>query len=102
MVGNGSRLQGVILAHQPVRHTTSGSSRKYVATGTTRWHTAEIEHRSSMAPQQKAAFRPLTRDEHTSLKRTAKAHSERLDQVRRAAALLAVIVVWQKPFSRLI
>jgi transposase len=43
-----------------------------------------------MAPQQKAALRPLTRDEHISLERTAKAQSERVDRGRRAHALLAV------------
>ena len=43
-----------------------------------------------MAPQQKAALRPLTTDEYLRLNRTAKAHSERMDQSRRAHALLAV------------
>src|SRR5918998_6744168 len=56
----------------------------------TRWHTAEIEYRRKMAPQQKTALRPLTKDERTSLERTAKAQSERVDQVRRPIALLAV------------
>ena len=43
-----------------------------------------------MAPQQNVALRPLTTDECSSLERTTKAQSERVDQVRRAQALLAV------------
>jgi len=43
-----------------------------------------------MAPQQKAALRPMTGDEHIILERMARAQNERVDRVRRAHALLAV------------
>jgi transposase len=51
-----------------------------------------------MAPQQHAALRPLTEDERIILERMAKAQHHRVDQVRRAHALLAV--AQGHPFAR--